>query len=215
MYKIIITKDGSNTIYNHKVDEHYHSINGAVQESEHVFINAGFKKIKKPEFSVLEIGFGTGLNALLSLKESRELKKKIRYTAIELFPLEIEQVQDLNFTDLKWETIAFNKLHSCVWNTWVDISDQFSILKIKDDIIDVKLLDRYDLIYFDAFSPSKQPELWSEQIFRKISNACNEEAVFTTYSAKGSVRRMLQKVGFSVQRIPGPTGKREMLRGIK
>jgi len=215
MYKVITTKDGSNTIYNQELDEHYHSINGAVQESRHVFINAGFKAIRKPEFSVLEVGFGTGLNALLSLKECVHLEKKIQYTAIELFPLSLEYVEKLNYNDIIGEAESLHKMHSCEWNSWVAINDQFLLKKLKADLKMIHLPDRYDLIYFDAFSPQKQPELWSADIFEKIASACNEAAVFTTYSAKGSVRRALQKAGFVVERIPGPCGKREMLRGTR
>ncbi|HIA36738.1 MAG TPA: SAM-dependent methyltransferase [Flavobacteriales bacterium] len=212
MFKIITTKDGSDTLYNPELDEHYHSINGAIQESKHVFINAGFKEIRKNELSVLEVGFGTGLNALLTLKECGLLENKIQYTAVELFPLTHEVIQKLNYDDIIGEADSFHKMHSCAWNTWVDINDQFLLKKLKVDLRTMHFQDKYDLVYFDAFSPQKQPALWTGEIFDKIVSACNEDAVFTTYSAKGSVRRGLQKAGFYVERIPGPPGKREMIR---
>ncbi len=212
MYKIITTKDGSDTLYNLELDEHYHSINGAIQESKHVFVNAGLKEIRKKEFSVLEVGFGTGLNALLSLKECGLLENKIQYTAVEFFPLTHEVIQKLNYDDIIGEADSFHKMHSCAWNTWVEINDLFSLIKLKADLRTMRFQDKYDLVYFDAFSPQKQPALWIEEIFDKIVSACNEDAVFVTYSAKGSVRRALQKAGFYVERIPGPPGKREMIR---
>ena len=220
---IVETSDGSHTIYAPKFDEHYHSINGAVQESKHVFINAGLKMCGKTEIRIFEVGFGTGLNAFLALLEAEQRKTKVFYTTIELYPLAEKDTEKLNYpqiTDchcgLERDTleIFFRKIHAVEWGNKAEISPHFSIEKIKADFTAFDLKENIDVIFFDAFSPEKQPEMWSEKIFAKLYEHCNEGAILTTYCAKGIVRRAMQTAGFTVERLPGSQGKREMLRAI-
>ena len=213
------TDDGSDTIYNRDIGESYHSTFGAVQESMHVFISAGLRQMKNSAVSILEIGFGTGLNALLSLAESMRSGQTIRYIAIEKYPLSATIWNRLNYMEILPDSDphVFNALHDADWNKQTQITDNFSLLKLSSDLLDLDYSDFpfIDLVYFDAFSPEKQPELWETIVFRKIAEHCNPGAKFVTYCAKGAVRRSLTEVGYTVERIPGPPGKREMLRGTK
>ena len=212
--ELFITEDGSHTLFVPTIDECYHSTHGAVQESQHIFINSGFKQCDKSEIRVLEIGFGTGLNTFLTLMEAEKTGKKVYYTSLEKYPVEVEQALQLNyvenrFPDLKKE---FELLHTSPWNTKVPITSFFLLQKIQADFTIFDLDEMYDVIYFDAFSPEKQPEMWSEALFEKIYSHCNPEAILTTYCSKGIVRRAMQAAGFLVDRLPGPPGKREILR---
>jgi tRNA U34 5-methylaminomethyl-2-thiouridine-forming methyltransferase MnmC len=212
--ELFITEDGSHTLFVPTIDECYHSTHGAVQESQHIFINSGFKQCDKSEIRVLEIGFGTGLNTFLTLMEAEKTGKKVYYTSLEKYPVEVEQALQLNyvenrFPDLKKE---FELLHTSPWNTKVPITSFFLLQKIQADFTIFDLDEMYDVIYFDAFSPEKQPEMWSEALFEKIYSHCNSEAILTTYCSKGIVRRAMQAAGFLVDRLPGPPGKREILR---
>lgn len=214
-----LTSDGSNTLYVPSLKEHYHSVNGAIQESKHVFIEAGFLKLQKNNINVLEIGFGTGLNAYLTYLEAKQGDKKIDYIGIELFPLSLEIIRKLNYP-IKESSIdkhLYEKMHESEWNQRVYISDFFSLTKLEVDFTQLSLSfkDKFDLVYFDAFAPDKQEEMWSLDIFGFIYNSMEIGGVLTTYCAKGVVRRMLQQVGFFVERIPGPPGKREMLRATR
>jgi tRNA U34 5-methylaminomethyl-2-thiouridine-forming methyltransferase MnmC len=213
--ELLITSDGSHTLFVPEIDECYHSSHGAIQESQHIFIEAGLKHCTKPEIHVLEIGFGTGLNAFLTLIEAETNQKNIHYTSLELFPVEIEKALQLNFSD--GYSIEFRKhfelLQTSPWNTNVRISPHFLLDKIEADFTAFELSNKYDVIYFDAFSPEKQPEMWSLKQFQKIAEHCNPGAILTTYCAKGIVRRTMQAAGFTVERLPGPPGKREILRG--
>lgn len=214
--KIIATEDGSHTIFIPEMNEHYHSTHGAIQESVHVFIESGLKHVNKNEINVLEVGFGTGLNAWLSLLECGN-QLKINYYTIEKYPLNQEEYLLLNYCKTEQNSL-FNKLHQCSWNNTQNILSNFTITKFEADIttIDFKLFPKFDLIYFDAFAPNKQSDsgIWTKEIFKKIFDKCSSNAIFVTYCAQGQVRRDLQEVGFKVERIPGPPGKREMLRGI-
>lgn len=201
------TSDGSHTIYVPDLNEHYHSVNGAVQESVHVYIEAGLNACALSDISVLEIGFGTGLNALLSLREAKKRGISLRYTSIEKYPLASELTDRLNYD--------VQALHSAPWNEWVAVDPLFSLFKMEADIRCCRLADTYDVVYYDAFAPDKQPDVWSQDIFDRIVAAMNPGGVLTTYCAKGEVRRMLQRAGLTVERLPGPPGKREMLRGRK
>jgi tRNA U34 5-methylaminomethyl-2-thiouridine-forming methyltransferase MnmC len=212
---IIKTSDGSNTLYNEKYNEHYHSINGAIQESVHVFIESGFKQVKKQNISILEIGFGTGLNCFLTYIESKQREKQINYTAIELYPITEFEIKALNYGSLLQHEDFYTAMHACQWNEWQNLSSAFKLLKLKVDIRDLCLNDKFDLVYFDAFSPNVQPELWTKEVFSNIHASLNPGGILTTYSAKGDVRRTLDKCTFKVERIPGPPGKREMIRAIK
>lgn len=216
--EIRLTEDASHTLYVAEIDECYHSMHGAVQESSHIFVDAGLKAFlpfcEKEETKVLEIGFGTGLNAYLSLLEAEKLKKKIHYTALELYPLAIDEAMSLNYPGIFGDgSDVFEKMHLSRWNEDAVITDYFSLHKIKADFTVYELQGLFDVIYFDAFSPDKQPEMWSEGGFRKICEHAADGAVLTTYCAKGIVRRTMQSAGFAVERLPGPPGKREILRG--
>ena len=215
--QIHLTEDGSHTLFSEKLGECYHSQHGAVQESEHIFIHAGFNKCIKSELNVLEVGFGTGLNAFLTLLKSDTACKKINYTAIELYPVEESIVEQLNYSDIVGgnNDDDFYKIHRAVWGQSVAINDWFSLTKIQDDFTQVNLEGIYDLIYFDAFSPEKQPEMWTQKCFDMLYRHADTGCVLVTYCAKGIVRRAMQQAGFQVERLPGPPGKREILRAIK
>ena len=217
--QIIFTEDGSHSIYLPDLDEHYHSIHGALQESKHVFIEMGWKKIAeiKNEINILEMGFGTGLNAFLVLKECLcDGNKKVKYTSLERFPLAKEEVLQLNYAQEEAEKEMFLKLHEVEWNAEVEIAKNFSLGKEKTALENIILSEKkYDLVFFDAFSPESQPELWTEEIFRKLFLAMNSNSILVTYCAKGQVRRNMIAAGFSVERLQGPPGKREMIRAGK
>lgn len=215
--ELYLTEDGSHTLYVKELDECYHSTHGAIQESNHIFIKAGLLKVNKQQVSLLEVGFGTGLNAFLTLYDAYLNKQTIRYTSIEKYPLSIDQVLQLNYTNTFPADFKnyFELIHKAAWNQEVEINPWFFITKIKADFTQIDLPDCYDLVYFDAFSPEKQPEMWSEEIFKQIFKHCNSNAILTTYCAKGIVRRALELAGFKVERLLGPPGKREILRGRK
>jgi tRNA U34 5-methylaminomethyl-2-thiouridine-forming methyltransferase MnmC len=215
-----ITEDGSHTLFVPELNEHYHSTHGAVQESMHVYINAGFRQCTKEEIHVLEIGFGTGLNTFLTLLESEKNKKKIVYTSLELYPISLTDARKLNYTSqiCPEKADVFLQLHESGWEKRVDINNRFSLLKLNRSVTEndsLALDEIFDVVYFDAFAPEKQPEMWSQKIFNDIFSICNPNATLTTYCAKGVVRRMLQDAGFTVERLEGPSGKREILRGKK
>jgi len=212
-----ITEDGSHTLFVPDIDECYHSTHGAVQESQHIFIEAGLKECKKSEVNVLEVGFGTGLNVFLTMQEAEKMGKKIRFTTLELYPVPIDTALKLNYaTELAPDfKLCFEKMHTSPWNKEVQISPFFKLYKSKADFTKIVFLEEYDVIYFDAFSPEKQPEMWTAEQFEKLYKCCNFEGVLTTYCAKGDVRRAMQSAGFKVERLPGPPGKREILRGMK
>ncbi len=215
MTKIVITEDGSHTLYNADIGEHYHSIHGAIQESKHVFIEAGLSALKNQNISILEIGFGTGLNTFLTIIEAIKKQLTIEYTGVELYPISKEDVYSLNYHSMLNHKDLFYKIHETEWNKKLEITDNYNMQKTKVDILKMELKNKFDLVYFDAFAPKFQPELWSQEVFLKIANQMNTDAILTTYSAQGQVRRNLESVGLSVERIPGPPGKREMLRAIK
>ncbi len=211
------TEDGSHTLFVPSMDEHYHSVNGALQESKHVFIQAGLHAIHKERIRVLEIGFGTGLNAFLSLQSATISDKKIYYYSVERYPLELELIESLNYGGYAWpdKKDLFVNLHKACWNQPVEITKDFILHKIEGDSNSCSLPNEIDLIYFDAFAPDKQPEMWNQRIFDSLYEHAAPGAVIVTYCAKGDVRRSLQAAGFSMERLPGPPGKRHMLRGVK
>lgn len=211
------TKDGSYTLYVPEMDEHYHSTNGAVQESKHVYINAGLKFLNLSDVNIFEMGFGTGLNAILTLKVAVELGIKINYTAIEKYPLNSKIVNSLMLNSIPEPDIYqyFSTIHECGWGQLNSINDNFLLTKLQVDLNNFIPENKFNLVYFDAFAPDKQPDLWTYDIFKKIYNSMEIGGVFVTYSAKGIVRRTLESVGFSVERIPGPPGKRQIIRAIK
>jgi len=218
--KIITTDDGSDSIYSNDFKEGFHSKYGAVAESLHVFINSGFDLINVTgEINVLEVGFGTGLNALLTLFRSNEKKIITNYHAVEPDPLSPFYFNQLNypqFVKIENARVLFNSIHLADWDKQIEINDFFRIKKLKCRLEQRDLEDgRYHIIYFDAFSPEVQPELWTAEIFTKLNRSMKPDGIFVTYSAKGNVRRNLVDAGFRVERIPGPKGKREMIRAYK
>lgn len=209
-----LTADGSHTLFLPEMDEHYHSVNGAVQESLHVFIAAGLRQLEKDTVRVFEVGFGTGLNAFLTLQETVVNESlHVDYYAVERFPLAMEIVKQLNYGAS--HPALFEKLHAVEWDSLQAITDRFTLFKLLGDSNTCLLPEGIDLVYFDAFAPDKQPEMWSQTIFDKLYAVMNPGGILTTYCAKGVVRRMMQKAGYTVERIPGPPGKREMLRARK
>ena len=217
--EIVITGDGSSTIHMPGWNEQYHSKHGAIQEAYHVFIKHGLNHIKLGEnnkLRILEIGFGTGLNAFITLLEAESLGGFIDYSSVEAYPVSMDEIVQLNYgAELKADVRLYRKLHEVSWGTKHDITPHFSFHKQNRFFSEIKDQNQYDLIYFDAFGARVQPELWTEAIFLSMYQALKAYGVLVTYSAKGSVRRAMQAVGFKVERLPGPPGKREMLRACK
>ena len=217
---LIKTADGSHSLYVKELDEHYHSIHGAVQESKHVFIEAGLKYIatqNNAAINILEIGLGTGLNALLTFIEAQKLNISVNYTALEAFPLEPKLVSELNYCQCLGEeklTDIFTLFHSCDFDKTIHVSPLFNFCKIKNKLQDVRFDDTYHLIYFDAFGPQVQSDLWTEEIFAELVKVVTPGGCLVTYCAKGEVKRTLKKVGLTVQSLPGPPHKREMVRAV-
>lgn len=216
--EIIITSDGSTTIHLPDWNEQYHSKHGAIQEAYHVFIKQGLEVVDRSEISILEIGFGTGLNALITFLEASRRKLKINYTGVEAYPVAMEEVEKLNYTselDSNDLENVFQTIHKTKWEENFQISSGFSLIKRKQFFQDITDNEAYHLIYFDAFGARVQPELWTEEIFLKMYDALLKGGVLVTYAAKGSVRRAMLAAGFTVEKLPGPPGKREMLRALK
>ncbi|WP_321348929.1 tRNA (5-methylaminomethyl-2-thiouridine)(34)-methyltransferase MnmD [uncultured Draconibacterium sp.] len=217
--KIIETGDGSKTLFIAEMDEQYHSVNGAITESEFVYLNNGFRHNQAPNPIVLEIGFGTGLNALLTAIEAEKTHRKTTYITLEKFPVKPEEIQQLNYGSLISEQAEkiYSALHKKEWNLKSKISPYFDILKLKTDLtqFDFNDIPTVDVVYFDAFGPDKQPEMWDEEIFRKLFSISNQNANLVTYSAKGEIRRRMERSGYISERLPGPPGKRQMLRATR
>jgi len=199
------------------MNEHYHSIHGAILQSELVYIKNGLTFCKKNPLNIFEVGFGTGLNALLSAISTFDNKQTVHYTSIEKYPLSKSVIKALNhwrFAGKEGKQI-FDSIHNSKWGSFRKINEYFYLKKIKCDLITDNFKGKYDLIYFDAFGPNKQPEIWTERVFKKISEIIVPGGIFVTYSAKGEVKRLLRTKGFKVGVLPGPPGKREMIRAIK
>jgi len=215
----VISKDGSTTLWAPDFDEHYHSLHGAVTESLHVFIESGLKPaLERTEgaIHIFEMGFGTGLNALLTYFHRGD--REIYYKGIEKYPLMKEAYQALNFGEQMEEDQAQELLmamHEVDWNAWVELKEGFQLHKVRGDLLDFEAESAFDLIYFDAFAPTSQGHLWTQEVMDKLYKFCRPGAVMTTYSAKGDVRRAMQAAGFEVEKIQGPPGKREMLRAFR
>jgi len=220
--KIILTADGSHTVEIRAMQVSYHSKFGAIQESLHVFIEAGLKEsvriARQERLQILEIGFGTGLNALLTLIESEKIDKRISYTAIEPFPLTETEFRQLNYCTLLQKPDLqnlFEEMHSCESEKEIQITPEFTVHKTITDLINFSTDKLFNLIYYDAFAPDAQPELWTKEIFEKLFNMMDANGILVTYCSKGDVRRAMREAGFSVEKVPGPKGKREMLRAKK
>ncbi|MBR4922039.1 MAG: tRNA (5-methylaminomethyl-2-thiouridine)(34)-methyltransferase MnmD [Bacteroidaceae bacterium] len=216
--KLEQTADGSYTLYVPELDEHYHSIKGALTESQHIFIDMGLKHSSVNSPKILEIGLGTGLNCILTLLEAEESQRHIHYTGIERYPLNEEIIRKLDYPSMignKHEE-KYLAIHQTPWEEDIHLSPWFTLHKIEGDFTHYTFENKYDIIYFDAFAPEKQPEMWEQSLFDNLYNVLNEGGILTTYCAKGIVRRMLQTAGFKVERLPGPLGgKREILRATK
>lgn len=223
--EIITTGDGSKTIHIPEWNEQYHSKHGAVQEARHVFLETGLQYyIDRPDHNItqtihiLEMGFGTGLNALLTFLKARDLALPIAYTGVEAFPISSDEIGAMDYASvLQSQDTAtiYNVLHTSSWEESNEVSKEFILTKRQEKFEDITDLDRYDLVYFDAFGPRVQPTLWTEAIFSKMYKALKTNGILTTYCAQGAARRAMQAVGFVVERLPGPPGKREMLRATK
>jgi tRNA U34 5-methylaminomethyl-2-thiouridine-forming methyltransferase MnmC len=219
--ELINTSDGSHTLRLAGADEQYHSVNGALQESMHVFINSGLEEVidNFQPLYILEVGLGTGLNALLTALKSIEKRKVVYYDAIEPFPLDDELIEGLNYTELFNDiqtSKIFHLIHHADESEFFNKDNLFHIRCFRQKIQDLNLKsDNYHLVYFDAFGPDTQPEMWTEEIFNTISNSMKPGAVLVTYCAKGAVRRAMKSAGLKVEKLPGPPGKREITRAVK
>jgi len=214
---IITTADGSATIALPN-NITYHSTFGALQESRHIFIQTGLTPLlcSHPTIHIFEMGFGTGLNALLSAAEAMKNRCSIAYTTVEKFPLTQHEVQQfpVPFQDEVLQQL-FYQMHQCEWNKASQLHPFFNFKKIEDDLLNIRLPQQFHLIYFDAFDPSFQPELWTVSVFSKLYNALLPDGVLVTYCSKGTVRRDMQAAGFTVTKLKGPPGKREIIRATR
>ena len=217
--KLILSQDGSHTIESAQFGVTYHSKYGAIQETQTVFIDAGLHyqlEQNKSQIKILEMGFGTGLNVLMTFLDAKESDSRIDFHTIEAYPISLEAVHDLNYPELlgleKAEIEQFYKMHSSIES--IELSDKFSFTKHLTFLESFETKEKFDVIYFDAFAPSSQDHLWTEDVMSKLAGLCNNGAVLTSYCAKGSFKRALKSTGFLVEGLPGPIGKREMTRAI-
>lgn len=217
MAEIITTKDGSKTIFVPELNETYHSLHGAHQEALHVFIKNGVKLIHKEKIHLLEVGFGTGLNAILACEYAAQQHINIHYTGLEKYPISEEIAQALGY-DLFLSAQGksnFSIMHQTQWEEQKQLHSFFQFEKKNTSIHTFETSERFDLIFFDAFAPEKQPDMWTENVFQKLFSSLNPSGIITTYCAKGNFKRTLKSVGFEVKALAGPPGKREMTIGIK
>lgn len=216
--EIIITDDGSTTIRIPEWDENYHSTHGAIQEAKHVFIKNGLDLFQNQDsISILEIGFGTGLNAFITFLETLNIEK-VNYVGVEAYPISQEEIAQMNYVselDSEMYQEIFDKMHSCDWEKQETITENFHLTKRKQFFQDIEDKNQFDLIYFDAFGYPLQPELWSEVIFKKMYDALLPKGTLVTYACRSSIKNAMLSVGFSIEKLPGAPGKREMLRATK
>ena len=221
MFQVAETRDGSHTLINTRLNQSYHSMHGALQESMHVFVQQGLlyflNRNSRSMLRILELGYGTGLNAMLTYLTTKSSDLEVLYTAIEPFPIDLDIALNLNYSNIPgMETGLIRNFHSFDSEGLATIHSNFKIKIHKGLFEQVSIPSQtIDLIYFDAFSPDAQPELWTSETLKKCFNMLDKPGVWVTYSSKGSVRRSLTSVGFQVEKIPGPPGKREMLRALK
>lgn len=226
MHEIISTEDGSVTLYVPELNEHYHSVHGAIQESVHIFIQAGLtyflethagKLSSDTPLHILEAGFGAGLNAWLTLLRASELQIPVYYHSLEKYPLSPAETAKLNYPEQKdgADKSLFEALHRCSWETMHRLTPYFSICKYRKDFRNIDFPPYFDLVYFDAFNPDVQPHLWTSSVFKRFHRAMKPGGILVTYCVKGIVKQALRDVGFTLKRLPGPPGKREMLRATK
>jgi tRNA U34 5-methylaminomethyl-2-thiouridine-forming methyltransferase MnmC len=218
-HQLIITADGSGSLYIPSLDETYHSRHGAIQESNHVFIEKGLRPLleNSQELFVFEVGFGTGLNALLTLMTAENTGVKVLYRSIEKYPLSIAQALELNYAEGVDPRFAyyFKSLHEAPWQQWVSISPYFTLYKDEVDLDDVSIVGEADVVYYDAFGPRVQPNMWNIQKLKVACDTLKHFGVFVTYCAQGQFKRVLKELGMEVMGLPGPPGKREMTKAIK
>ncbi len=207
---ILLTADGSDTLRHPVSGDTYHSARGAIGEAEHVFIRAGLNQILHNPVRVFEVGFGSGLNALLTWRRAKEGRKTIDYQAVEPYPVAQEIAMRLNFSD-----DVFRRIHAAPWDEPTSIDDHFRLTKWKKSLEEIEFDTIFDVIYFDAFAPDSQPELWTADIFQRLYTNTAPGGILTTYSAKGEVKRALQAAGYAVEKLEGALGKRHMLRARK
>lgn len=216
--EIITTDDGSVTIYLPEMQETYHSKFGAIQEANHVFIQNGLHLKQGQPIAILEIGFGTGLNAFITFLESESTNQVIDYTGVEAYPVAPEHSAMLNYVtqmNASQHLDTFNLMHSSPWNAAIYLNDNFTLTKRRQFFEDVDDVDKYDLIYFDAFGYPSQSHLWSEAIFSKMYAALKQGGILVTYACRSIIKNNMKAVGFTTTKLPGPPGKREMLRAVK
>lgn len=216
--KIETTADGSPTLYRPDIDEHYHSIKGALIESSHVYVDLCWRKAAERfnPINLFEVGFGTGLNAALTARPALEMKIPTEYYSVDLHPLPEATINCLlPYLDPAYRR-EFRAVNDACWNQRVEINPYFTLIKIQGDLTGITIPEGIDAAYFDAFAPDKQPEMWTEEIFAKVFDSMSPQGLLTTYCAKGAIRRLLQQTGFLTERLPGPPGgKREVLRATK
>ena len=215
---ILHTHDGSTTIHIEEWDECYHSKFGAIQEAQHVFIKNGLSLFKDQSISILEIGFGTGLNALITFLESKKLGLQVDYVGIEAYPISQTEIKEMNYvSELKAESneAVFETMHSCPWEEKINLKIDFDLTKKKQFFHEIEYLEKFDLIYFDAFGYRVQPELWTLEIFKLMFKALKKNGVLVTYAARSIIKKNMQEAGFTVEKLQGPPGKREMFRATK
>ena len=217
---IVETEDGSHTVWSEKYQVTYHSRYGAVQESQHVFIDAGlrWKAAIQQQISILEVGMGTGLNVFMTHLEAKRRNLTINYTALEAYPIALEKINSFNFVTIlkaKEDEAIFQKIHRCDWGKKQKLGTDFRFIKILDKVENWSSPPQFDLIYFDAFAPDSQPELWQDDTLQKMYDSLLPDGILVTYCAKGDVKRTLKRVGFSLESIPGPPRKREMTRASR
>ncbi len=222
MHEFVPTEDGSVTLYVPELNEHYHSIHGAIQEAQHIFIRAGFDyrldTCRNPEsLHILEAGFGTGLNAYLTLLHATERQIPVHYHTLEKYPLSQEEINRLNYNALTGgsHVSLFETIHAAPWEEEKQLTPFFHICKHKCDFRELEMPPIFDIVYFDAFNPDVQPHLWTADVFSRFYSALRPDGILVTYCVKGIVKQALRSVGFNIRRLPGPPGKREMLRASK
>lgn len=220
--EIRTTNDGSKTLFISDLNENYHSHHGALQEAKHVFIDNGLKLINNCEINILELGFGTGLNVLVTIDEFMKTDKNhiIHYMTLEKYPISTDEISQLNYGSLfnnQMISEIFEKIHHCEWNKKTEITPNFYFTKIQCDFFELKnlMLPKINLVYFDCFGARVQPDLWEKELFEMVSDKMDDNGLLTTYSSKGSVRRILQNLNFKVEKKAGPPGKREMINAFK
>ena len=216
--EIIRTSDGSTTIHIKEWDECYHSKHGAIQEAKHVFIKNGLALFPNQKVSILEIGFGTGLNAFITFLEAEQLGQTIDYVGAEAYPISQEELQSMNYPEelnALDHKMIFDKMHALNWNEKNDLSENFSLTKRKQFFEEIDDIEKFDLIYFDAFGYRVQPELWSVAVFERMFKSLKDNSVLVTYAARGVIKRNMIEAGFTVEKLAGPPGKREMFRARK